>query len=82
MTKCNFCEDLLAKGENPVCVDACPMRALQFGELAELRNKYGAVNAIEPLPEASITSPSLVMTPHRHAQIERQGHRQNLWTRR
>ncbi len=73
MTKCTFCEDLLAQGQNPACVDACPMRAIEYGELSELRAKYGAVNAIEPLPSASLTSPSVVITPHRHAQISGQG---------
>ena len=32
MTKCNLCADLLDKGQNPACVDACVMRALDFGE--------------------------------------------------
>jgi anaerobic dimethyl sulfoxide reductase subunit B (iron-sulfur subunit) len=73
MSKCNFCEDLLAKGENPACVDSCPMRAIEYGELSELRAKYGNANAIEPLPTAAITSPSLVITPHRHAQLSGQG---------
>ncbi len=73
MSKCTFCEDLLAKGENPACVDACPMRAIEYGELSELRAKYGAVNAVEPLPVASITSPALVITPHRHAQMSGKG---------
>jgi anaerobic dimethyl sulfoxide reductase subunit B (iron-sulfur subunit) len=73
MTKCDFCRDLQAKGENPVCVDACPMRALEVGELSELRAKYGTVNAIEPLPPAALTSPSLVVTPHKHAQASGQG---------
>jgi anaerobic dimethyl sulfoxide reductase subunit B (iron-sulfur subunit) len=68
MTKCNFCQDLLAQGQNPACVDACPLRALQFGELTELQAKHGVVNAMEPLPSGSLTSPALVLTPHRHAQ--------------
>ncbi|MBI4787691.1 MAG: dimethylsulfoxide reductase subunit B [Chloroflexi bacterium] len=73
MTKCNFCEDLVAQGKNPVCVDACPMRAIEFGELSELRAKYGSVNAIEPLPPANLTSPALVVTPHRNAQASGRG---------
>ena len=52
MTKCTFCEDLLAQGQNPACVDACLMRAMNFGELTDLRNQYGTVNAIGPLPVA------------------------------
>ena len=73
MTKCNFCEDLVAQGKNPVCVDACPMRALEFGELSELRAKYGSVNAIEPLPPSNLTSPALVITPHKNAQASGKG---------
>jgi anaerobic dimethyl sulfoxide reductase subunit B len=73
MTKCNFCEDLLAQGQNPACVDACVMRVIEFGELAELRAKYGNVNAIEPLPVGSLTNPSIVITPHRHAEASGKG---------
>ena len=73
MSKCTFCEDSLAKGENPACVDSCPARALEFGELSELRAKYGTANAIEPLPQANLTSPAVVITPHRHAQVSGKG---------
>ena len=73
MTKCNFCEDLLAEGESPYCVSACVMRALDYGELSELQAKYGNVNAIEPLPSADLTEPALVITPHRHAQMSGEG---------
>ncbi len=68
MTKCDLCKDLLAKGENPACVDSCPMRCLEVGELSDLRAKHGFVNAIEPLPAANITNPALVITPHLHSQ--------------
>jgi anaerobic dimethyl sulfoxide reductase subunit B (iron-sulfur subunit) len=68
MTKCNACADLVAQGQKPACVDACVMRALDFGELSELRARHGVVDAIEPLPAAGFTRPSLVITPHRHAQ--------------
>jgi len=68
MTKCNFCQDLLASREAPACVNACVTRSISFGELGELRKRYGAVNAIAPLPPARVTNPSLVITPHKHAQ--------------
>ena len=73
MTKCDFCQDLQAQGLNPACVDACPMRALGYGELDELRAKYGTVNAIEPLPSADITYPAIVITPHKHSQPSGRG---------
>ena len=68
MTKCTFCEDLLALGEKPACVAICPQRCLDFGNLEELRNKYGKVDAIEPLPDSSFTHPSIVITPHRKSE--------------
>jgi anaerobic dimethyl sulfoxide reductase subunit B (iron-sulfur subunit) len=68
MTKCNFCEDLLAQDQQPVCVSACAMRALEFGEIDELRAKYGSEVEIEPLPTSDITHPNLVINPNRNAQ--------------
>ena len=73
MTKCTFCEDLLAQGQNPACVDACVMRAIKFGELSDLRAKYGNLMDVEPLPASWITHPSVVITPHKHAQMSGQG---------
>lgn len=65
--KCDFCRDLLAKGKDPVCVSACPMRTLGYGTLEELRTKYGTVNQSKGLPNPARTQPALVITPHRHA---------------
>lgn len=73
MTKCDFCQDLLAKGEPPACVAACPTRALNFGELEELQKQHGGVAAIEPLPVSTITNPSVVITPHKNAQPSGRG---------
>ena len=41
------------------------MRVLEFGELDELRAKYGTLNDVYPLPEPSLTNPAVVFTPHR-----------------
>lgn len=68
MSKCDMCQDLMANNEKPACVASCPQRALDVGELSELQAKYGFVNAIAPLPKAHFTEPSLVITPHPHAQ--------------
>ena len=74
MTKCTFCQDLLAQGQPPACVAACPMRALDFGELTDLQAKYGTkVNAIEPLPIADYSHPSVVIAPHKDSQTSGQG---------
>lgn len=68
MTKCDLCADYRATGQNPACVDACPSRALDWGPIEELREKYGDTQAVAPLPDPSITNPRLVITPHRDAE--------------
>jgi anaerobic dimethyl sulfoxide reductase subunit B (iron-sulfur subunit) len=65
ITKCDFCVDLMAKGENPACVDACPYRAIEYGPLDELKAKYGKLKDPAPLPDSAMTSPSVVYAPHR-----------------
>jgi len=65
--KCDFCHDLLARGEPPACVAACPMRALAYGTLAELTQEYGGGDWIRGLPDPELTKPSLLLAPHRDA---------------
>lgn len=65
MTKCNMCVDYIDAGKAPACVSACQMRVLEFGELDILREKYGELNDVYPLPDPSLTKPSVVFTPHR-----------------
>lgn len=60
--KCNMCIERVEAGKQPICVEACPLRALDFGEIDELRATYGDVAEIAPLPAASETSPNLVIT--------------------
>jgi anaerobic dimethyl sulfoxide reductase subunit B (iron-sulfur subunit) len=38
---CDACKPFRDAGQNPVCVDACNMRCLDFGDIEELRAKYG-----------------------------------------
>jgi len=65
--KCDFCVDDLDNGGAPACVTACPNRALAFGEMSELQKRYGNTQQVSPLPDPSISGPSLVIRPHRHA---------------
>ncbi len=61
MTKCDGCYDRLEQGLGPVCVESCPLRALEFGPVGELRAKYGTRADIAPLPAPSLTNPSLII---------------------
>ncbi len=66
-SKCNFCSDRIDAGRPPACVAACPLRALDFGDREELQARYGKLQPVYPLPDATLTRPSFVMTPHREA---------------
>lgn len=65
--KCDFCVDLIDKGGEPACVAACQMRALKFGDIEELRKKYGNIADIKGLPDSGMTHPSLTMKPNKEA---------------
>jgi len=64
MQKCTMCMDRMDAGEKPICVLACPYRALDFQPLDELKNKYGKRRDLEDLPESSMTRPSVIFKPH------------------
>ena len=67
MTKCDACQDRLAKGLNPVCVDSCPQRAIEFGDMSELLKKHSDRKHIAPLPDPSVTKPNLLVKAPRNA---------------
>jgi anaerobic dimethyl sulfoxide reductase subunit B (iron-sulfur subunit) len=67
VSKCNFCADLIDEGKNPACVDACVMRAIDFGDVDELRKKYGGTADIKVLADSSITKPSILIKPTEEA---------------
>lgn len=64
MTKCNFCTEYVSEGKNPSCVDACPMRVLEFGGLKEMKKKYGDENEIYPFPKENYTKPAIIIKKH------------------
>ena len=65
--KCDGCHGRVEMGLAPICVAACPLRALEFGDIDELRQEHGDVVAVAPLPDPSLTSPSVVIEPCRQA---------------
>ena len=62
--KCDSCKAFRDAGLNPICVDACPVRAIDFGDYDELKAKYpDAVSDIAILPSSDQTGPSTLITP-------------------
>ncbi|MDP2952800.1 MAG: 4Fe-4S dicluster domain-containing protein [Chloroflexota bacterium] len=62
---CNFCLDRLAEGKKPICVDACPNRALDAGPLEELRAKHGGTKDAEGFDFSSEVNPSIIFKRRR-----------------
>ena len=58
--KCNMCIDRLENCQKPACVIVCPMRALDFDTMDNLKTKYGTLGTIEGAPDSSLTTPSVV----------------------
>lgn len=63
--KCDSCKPFRDAGGNPVCVDACPMRCLAFGDLDELTAVHGPdlVRELPATPSADKTNPSTLIHP-------------------
>jgi anaerobic dimethyl sulfoxide reductase subunit B (iron-sulfur subunit) len=67
--KCDACKPFRDKGQNPVCVDACNMRCIEFGDLDELAQKYGSdlVKDLPILPSSESTGPNTLIKPKESA---------------
>ncbi len=39
MTKCDGCHSRVADGKKPICVESCPLRALDFGPIERAAQK-------------------------------------------
>ena len=63
VVKCDTCKALREAGEQPVCVEACAYRALEFGDMDELRKKHGSdlVSEIPAIASAEATGPNLLL---------------------
>jgi len=62
--KCTMCIDRLELCEKPICVLACPTRALDFGPLSTLMTRYGDRRDLEDMPSSRTTKPAIVVKPH------------------
>lgn len=61
-SKCDGCLERLNQGKQPICVQACPLRALEFDDIAKLSKIHTyAVRDLQPLPSSDYTSPNLLI---------------------
>ncbi|SHH74374.1 DMSO/selenate family reductase complex B subunit [Ferrimonas marina] len=66
MTKCDGCHERIAEGRLPVCVESCPMRALDFAPMSVLKARYPDTTELAPLPKHSLTEPNLLIKGNKH----------------
>ncbi len=65
MQKCDFCEARWVQGKKPICVDACPMRALDAGPAHELKAKYRGNKEATGFVYFPKIGPSIIFKPKR-----------------
>jgi len=63
MQKCDLCFERIQKGKQAVCVEACPMYALDVGPLEELKSKYGESVKAEGYHYSERIKPSVILNP-------------------
>jgi anaerobic dimethyl sulfoxide reductase subunit B (iron-sulfur subunit) len=66
MQKCDLCADRFAEGRKPICVESCPMEALDAGPLEELQTKYGVAQKPEGIYRHRC-GPSIIFNPRKDA---------------
>ena len=60
MQKCNFCLERWMENKKPICVQACPVRALDAGPIDELESKYGSSRKAEDFNYDKSQDPSVI----------------------
>jgi anaerobic dimethyl sulfoxide reductase subunit B len=63
MQKCQLCVERLELGKQTICVEACPMYALDVGPLEELKEKYGDRVEAAGFRSSKRFGPSVIFEP-------------------
>lgn len=63
MRVCDLCLDRWMQNQKPVCVLACPQRALDAGPMEELKRSYAGESAMRSFPGSESAAPSLLFKP-------------------
>ena len=70
MQKCQLCLERLEAGQQTICVEACPMLALDVGPLEELQKKYGDGTHAEGFKYLARFRPSAVFKKKRNGRAQ------------
>ena len=65
MQKCDFCLGRINKGKQPICVAACPMRALDYGDIEKLAGIKGDIREAPGFNYLSEVKPNILFKPRR-----------------
>ncbi len=65
MQKCNLCLDRIKENKKPICVEACPMRALDAGPMKLLKSKYGQTKKVTGFSNFTKVKPSIIFNPEK-----------------
>jgi len=60
MQKCDLCLERLEKGQQTICVEACPLYALDVGNIDALIKKHGGTSGAYGLPPGNGLNPSVI----------------------
>lgn len=63
MSKCNLCIERLENDKNPICVEACPMYAIEFGDIENLKKKHGNKRVVKGFKYYENLNPSIIFKP-------------------
>ncbi len=63
MQKCDFCVERWALGKKPICVDGCPLRALDAGPAEDMKARYGDRKEAEGLTYSDTVKPAIIVKP-------------------
>jgi len=64
--KCDLCIERWPEGKRPICVEACPTRALDAGDIVEMKAKHGDCTVAHAFTYSLVARPSLVTNPKHH----------------
>jgi NADPH-dependent glutamate synthase beta subunit-like oxidoreductase len=70
MQKCDFCAERWPEGKKPICVEACPPRALDAGRLEEMKVRYGGLSEASNFVYSAVAQPSLVTRAKRRKFVQ------------